>query len=171
LLASFLRGSGNGGFETRSRPRTAAQFCLLTQWYAPFEKWALCVVYASGMRKLRVLHSGDPGRKMGIVLGVPMDYRKPAAITTAALIAGLAVSQPAAAEPHTHDGEAAPSELILCTGFGASGGFTNTTAAVTRTSSYSWALPSSSATFERDVDFASRMRGVGIMVYVLTPAG
>lgn len=100
-----------------------------------------------------------------------MDYRKPGAITTAALMAGLAVSQPAADEPHTHDGEAAPTELILYTGFGASGGLTNTTAAFVGTSSYSWALPSSNATFERDVDFASRMKCVGIMVYVLPPGG
>jgi hypothetical protein len=58
-----------------------------------------------------------------------MDYRKPAAITTAALMAGLTVSQPAADE-HTHDGEAAPAELIVHNGFSASGGFTNTTAAL-----------------------------------------
>lgn len=108
---------------------------------------------------------------MRVTLGGSIDYRKPAAITTAALMAGLAVSQPAVDE-HTHDGEAAPAELIVHSGFSASGGFTNTAAAVIEWStSYSWSLPSSSVTFERDVDFASRMRCVGITVYVLPPAG
>src|ERR1039458_5493070 len=99
-----------------------------------------------------------------------MNDRKPAAITTAALLAGFAVFQPAPSEPHSHYGETAPTELILNTGFGA-GQFTNTAAAaISVSSSPAWNLPSSSATFDHDIDFASRMRCAGIMVYVLPPS-
>jgi hypothetical protein len=99
-------------------------------------------------------------------------YYRGTALATAALIAGVSVSQPVSTEPHTHAGESAPVGLILHTGLSASGGFGNVSAGVISTSSSSvWVLPSTTSTFLRDVDFASRLRQVGITVYVqLAPA-
>jgi hypothetical protein len=94
-------------------------------------------------------------------------YRGPTAIATAALIVGVALVEPVSNEPHAHDGQNAPVELILHTGLSASGGFTNTSATILSTSPIpTWVLPSSSATFIRDLVFADRLGQVGITVLV-----
>ena len=96
-----------------------------------------------------------------------MNGKKELTIITALTIGGVAVFEPAAAEPHSHQGENGPVEINVTSELSASGGgYSNTSAGLLSVNSTQWVLKSPPSCFVHDMLFANRLKALGITLLV-----